>query len=55
MIPPEYARAIEFDRTRAVARSRLERLANCARASCKAPNAFVGLIGRILRRPAPCC
>ncbi len=55
MIPPEHLLAIEFERTRQAARSRLERLARCARACCTAPSSLLDRIGRVVRRAdRPC-
>ena len=49
---PELATALQRDRDRQVAKSRLARIAVCARACCAAPT---GLLERFLRlaRPAP--
>ena len=55
MIPPEYVRAVESERTRQAARSRMERLAICARACGSASNTLISRLGRVMRRSdSPC-
>lgn len=55
MVLLDHVQAIEFERTRRAARSRLERIALCARDCCSAPANLLDRIGRALRRSAHPC